>query len=220
MTRLLLAGATGLVGGEALALALRDERVTHVVAPTRRPLAPHSKLLNPIVDPGNLPLDADWWTADGGLCAIGTTRAKTPSAAAYRAIDFDYALAIATRIREGGAPRFALTSSMGANAQSRFFYTRIKGELEEAVAQLDFPSLTIIRPGFIGGNRKESRPIEQFMNRFLRIADPLMPAVARISPSSTISALLIDAAIAGTLGNHRINSAAIARSSRTAAVSE
>lgn len=109
MTKLLLAGATGLVGGEAPALSLADERVTQVVAPTRRQLAPHPKLFNPIVETGNLQLAADWWAVDGGLCAIGTTRAKTPSTAAYRAIGFDYALAIARRIREGGAPRFALT---------------------------------------------------------------------------------------------------------------
>ena len=105
MTKLLLAGATGLVGGEAPALSLADERVTQVVAPTRRQLAPHPKLFNPIVETGNLQLAADWWAVDGGLCAIGTTRAKTPSTAAYRAIGFDYALAIARRIPSGKITR-------------------------------------------------------------------------------------------------------------------
>lgn len=52
MTTIFLAGATGLVGGIALTLMLDDDRVTQVVAPTRRPLAPHSKLLNPLVDSG------------------------------------------------------------------------------------------------------------------------------------------------------------------------
>lgn len=213
MTKLLLAGATGLVGGEALALSLSDERVTQVVAPTRRPLAPHPKLLNPIVDAGSLPLDADWWIVDGGLCAIGTTRAKTPSAAAYRAIDFDYALAIATRIRDGGAPRFALTSSMGANARSPFLYTRTKGELEDAIARLGFPSLTIVRPGFIGGHRKEPRPMEQIFSGLLHIASPLLPPIARISPARTIASLLVEAAIGGAVGHHLVNAADIARAS-------
>jgi len=55
MTTLLLAGATGLVGGGALAVALADARVSRLVAPTRRPLPPHPKLLNPIVDSASLP---------------------------------------------------------------------------------------------------------------------------------------------------------------------
>ncbi|WP_097093748.1 NAD-dependent dehydratase [Novosphingobium sp. Chol11] len=210
MTKLLLAGATGLVGDEALALSLADERVTQVVAPTRRPLAPHPKLLNPIVEADSLPLAADWWAVDGGLCAIGTTRAKTPSAAAYRAIDLDYALAIATRIREGGARRFALTSSIGANARSHFLYSRTKGELEDAVTRLCFPSLTIVRPGFIGGERKERRPLEHFVGGLLRIADSILPPMARISPARTIAAFLVDTAIGGRVGNHCVSAADIA----------
>ena len=73
MTRLLLAGATGLIGSGVLKLLLGDERVTQVVAPTRRPLAPHPKLLNPIADSTPLPLDAAWWAVDGAICALGTT---------------------------------------------------------------------------------------------------------------------------------------------------
>ncbi|HKY80909.1 MAG TPA: NAD-dependent dehydratase [Sphingobium sp.] len=211
MTKLLLAGATGLVGGEALALALLDDRVTQIVAPTRRPLAPHPKLLNPIVEAGKLPLDAEWWAVDGGLCAIGTTRAKTPSAAAYRAIDFDYALGLATRIKEGGATRFALTSSMGANARSRFLYPRIKGELEDAVTRLGFASLTIVRPGFIGGDRMERRPLEHMIGSILRAADPILPPIARISPARTIASFLVAAAIDGAMGNHHIGAAEISR---------
>lgn len=110
MTRLLVAGATGLVGGEVLKLALADARISQIVAPSRRPLGSHPKLLNPIMEAGNLPPDADWWEVDGGICAIGTTRAKTPSTATYRAIDFDYPLTLATRIRARGATHFALTS--------------------------------------------------------------------------------------------------------------
>lgn len=210
MTKLLLTGATGLVGGEALALALSDARVTQVVAPTRRRLAPHPKLLNPIVEADRLPLDADWWSVDGGLCAIGTTRAKTPSLAAYRAIDYDFALAIAARVRAGGATRFALTSSMGADARSRLFYTRIKGELEEAVVALDFPSLTILRPGFIGGDRKEHRMMERVMGRVLRFMGPVLPLVARISPARTIASLLVEGAIDGAKGVHHIGAGKIA----------
>ena len=214
MTKLLLAGATGLVGGDALKLLLADERVTQIVAPTRRPLPPHPKLVNPITDSNHLPLDADWWAVDGAMCALGTTRAQAGSALAFRAIDHDYALAIARQVRKSGATRFALISSAGANARSRFLYTRTKGELEEAVSRLDFLSLTIIRPGFLGGDRSEHRPIERIMGRVLRIAAPILPASARISPASTVAALLVEAAVGGDPGRHLIDAANIAAAAR------
>lgn len=211
MTKLLLAGATGLVGAAALKLLLEDERVTRVVAPTRRALPPHAKLLNPIVDSTDIPYDADWWVADGAISALGTTRAKSRSVAAYRAIDYDYALAIATQVRRGGATRFALTSSMGADARSRFRYPRTKGELEDAIDRLGFRSLTILRPGFLGGKREEDRPVERILGPLLRIAAPLLPAGARTSPASTVAALLVEAALRGSPGRHVIGSAEIAR---------
>lgn len=210
MTKLLLAGATGLVGKHTLALLLSDDRVTQIVAPTRTPLFPHPKLLNPITDSKNLPIDAAWWAVDAAICALGTTRAKTGSAAAFRAIDYDYAFAIAARVHKGGATRFALTSSMGANTRSRFLYPRTKGELEDAVSHLDFPSLTIVRPGFLGGDRNEKRSMERIMGSILRVAAPILPAGAQISPASTVAAFLVEAAIAGGHGIHRVSSADIA----------
>ena len=214
MAKLLLAGATGLVGGEVLKRLLTDERVTHVVAPTRRHLPRHDKLLNPLVDSSNLPADADWWQVDSAICALGTTRAKAGSAAAFRAIDYDYALAVATRAREAGASRFALTSSMGANARSNLLYPRTKGELEEAIDRLSFPALMIVRPGFIGGKRNESRPSEQLMGWILKAASIALPLAARISPASTIAALLVEAALSDDKGKRVINSAAIARAAQ------
>jgi len=211
MTRILLAGATGMVGTAALRLLLGDARVAQVIAPTRRPLAPHAKLLNPIANSEDLQTDADWWAADGAICALGTTRANAGSAAAYRAIDYDYALAVATRVRAGGAVRFALTSALGADVRSRFVYPRTKGELEDAIERLGFPSLTILRPGFLGGERSEHRPMEAVMGTLLRIAAPILPAGARISPGATVAALLVEAAINGKPGRHVIGPAQIVR---------
>lgn len=218
MAKILLAGATGLVGGHALRQALADDRVTQVVAPTRRALEPHPKLLNPVDRSGDLPLDAPWWAVDGAVCAIGTTRAKTPSAAAYRAIDFDYALAVATQARASGATRLALVTSMGADPRSRFRYTRIKGELEEAVRHLGFPSLVIARPGFLGGTRHEARATERLVGAVLRFAAPILPAGARISEANMVAALLVTAAIAGEAGTRVIGSADIARASARASL--
>jgi uncharacterized protein YbjT (DUF2867 family) len=124
--------------GNAAAVAGGQERDAGRCADASAAAAP-SEVAQPDHDhPKTLPHDADWWAVDGAICALGTTRAKTPSAAAYRAIDHDYALAIATLVRKHGAARFALTSSMGADMHSPFRYTRTKGELEDAIIRLGF----------------------------------------------------------------------------------
>ncbi|MDI1295566.1 MAG: NAD-dependent dehydratase [bacterium] len=210
MTHILLLGATGLVGSHALALLLSDDRVTRLIAPTRRPLASHPRLVNPIIASVGLSPDADVWNVDGALCALGTTRAKAGSASAFRAIDHDYVIAIASRVRKGGASRFALTSSIGANARSCFLYPRTKGETENAISHLGFPSLTIVRPGFLGGERSESRPMERITGGLLQIATPLLPLGARISPASTVASILVEAAIDGAPGTHLVRAADIA----------
>jgi uncharacterized protein YbjT (DUF2867 family) len=210
MTKILLAGATGMVGAATLTLLLADERVEQVVAPTRRPVPPHPKLVNPIMTSEDLQPDAAWWAVDGAISALGTTRANAGSAAAYRAIDYDYALAIARQVYRGGATRFGLTSSMGADARSRFVYPRTKGELEDAIDHLGFQSLTLVRPGFLGGERDEHRPLETALGSLLRIVGPMLPTSARISPAATVAALLVEAACNGTAGRHVVTSRMIA----------
>lgn len=211
MTKLLLAGATGLIGSAVLRQLLDDPRIARVVAPTRRPLTPHDKLLNPVTTIETLPADADWWDVDSAICALGTTRAQTPSPEAYRVIDHDYPLKIATLVRERGATAFALVSSAGANPKSYFRYTLIKGELEDAITNLGFPSLTIARPGVLGGRPRAERAMEHAMATLLQFASPVLPASARINPAATVAALLIEATLAGVAGKRIITSAEIAR---------
>lgn len=220
MTSLLIAGATGLVGSQALEMALHDPRITRIVAPTRRPLPAHEKVFNPIMSADDLQPDAAWWSVDGALCTIGTTRARAGSAAAFRAVDLDYALAIAGHVRRGGASRFALTSSMGADSRSRFLYTRTKGELEGAITALDFESLTIVRPGLLEGERSERRVLEALTGVVLRAVRPILPLWAQPSPAATVAVILVEAAISGAPGRHIVESrdiAAMANESLSAA---
>lgn len=202
MARLLVVGATGLVGQQVVAQALADPRVSHIVALTRRAMAPHERLENVVLDFADLPREAAWWSVDGVVCAMGTTRAKTSSPERYREIDFDYPLAVARLAREHGATRFALTSSLGADAKSRFAYTRLKGELEEALQRLGYPSLTIVRPSVLDGDRAERRVGERTYAIALRLLAPLVPRRLRVSPARAVAATLLDGAVAGTPGVH------------------
>lgn len=213
MTSLLIAGATGLTGGQVLESALADCRIKRVVAPTRRPLPPHPKLENPLVDFERLPVAAAWWIVDAAVCALGTTRSIAGSSAAFRQVDYDYPLTIARLVRERGARHFGLVSSSGANPKSALLYTRTKGELEAAVARLSFPSLTIVRPGLIGGDRDEPRLAERVTGVLLRAFTPLLPLSLRISPVEHIVRVLLEGAVAALPGKILVSSAQLARPS-------
>jgi uncharacterized protein YbjT (DUF2867 family) len=200
MSRLLLIGATGLVGQSVLQQALGNPAVQQVVALTRRPLPAHPNLLNPVVDFDALPEDAAWWSVDAVVCTLGTTIKAAGSQAAFYKVDHDHALRVAELARRHGARAYALNSALGADAGSRVFYSRTKGELERDLKALGFPSLTFVRPGLIGGARAESRPAEQLgvtVSQWLR---PLLPARYRVVPAERIAWHLLQAALAETPG--------------------
>jgi uncharacterized protein YbjT (DUF2867 family) len=206
---LLLLGATGLVGGEVLRLALDDPRVSRTVAPTRRPLAPAARLENPVIDFDTLPTGAPWWTADAVVCALGSTIRAAGSQEAFRKVDRDYVIAIARLTRSRGVRAFALTSAIGANAGSRILYNRVKGEVEAGVDACGFPSLTIVRPGFIAGVRQESRPLEYAAVQVVRAVGPLLPRRWRVNPAEHIARALLDAAIRAETGRYIVTSEAL-----------
>lgn len=198
--KMLLVGATGLVGGQVLAQALAEPRVTAVAAPTRRALPAHAKLRNPLVDYKQLPPEADWWRADAVICTLGTTIKKAGSQAAFRHVDLDYPLAVARLAQQHGTPTYVLNSATGASPTSRFFYNRVKGELEQALKGLGFASLTLVRPGLIGGQRAESRPAERAGQIVLGALGPILPRALRLNPADRIAQALLAAALAAPPG--------------------
>lgn len=204
--KLLLVGATGLVGRHVLTLALADPRVEAVIAPTRRALTAHPKLCNPQVDFDRLPQDADWWQADAVICALGTTMRTAGSEEAFRRVDFNYPLTVARLARAHGTPTYVLNSAIGANASSRFFYNRVKGELEQALTGQGFESLTFVRPGVIGGHRDELRLGERMMVMGLTLTGPLLPKRWRLNPAPQIASTLLEAAIRSKTGVHVVTS--------------
>lgn len=209
MKRLLILGATGLVGQQVLAQALADPGVVQVVAPTRRALAPHAKLLNPIVDFKALP-QADWWAADAVVCCLGTTLKLAGSPAAFREVDHDHVLAAARMAHGAGTPTFALNSSLGASAGSGNLYLRTKGETEDSLTALGFASLTLVRPSFLdGGPRPDSRPGEAVGLWLFRLARPLIPARYRAVRTDAVARVLMQAARQAPPGRHCVENADI-----------
>ena len=164
-----LVGATGLVGAECLRLLLADPGVARVVVLARRPLAdlpPSPKIAAHVVDFEQLEAHAAPLAADQLVCALGTTIARAGSKESFRAVDYGIPLALGKLAAERGVRHFLLVSALGADASSRVFYNKVKGDLEEALAALPLRSLSIVRPSLLLGDRREFRLGESIAKRF------------------------------------------------------
>ncbi len=171
----LIAGASGLVGGLLLEQLLEAGEYDRVIALGRRPLGlTHPKLVQLTVDFAALgPMAADL-RCDDAFCCLGTIIADAGSREAFRAVDHAAVLAFAWAAQRAGAQRFFVVSALGANADSRVFYNRVKGETEDALEVLGFSTLAIFRPGLLLGRRARPRTGERVMAAVLWLAEPLL----------------------------------------------
>lgn len=167
MRSVLLLGATGLVGHEVLSLLLADADVSRVVVIGRRPAGTtHPKLEEHVFDLGDMAAHPHFFAVDQVVCALGTTIKVAGSQERFRVVDHDYPLTAAHLAKSQGAKHYLLVSSMGADASSRIFYSRVKGELERELIAIGFRSTTIVRPSLLLGDRAESRFGERLAARF------------------------------------------------------
>jgi uncharacterized protein YbjT (DUF2867 family) len=166
----LLIGASGLIGGHLLRLLVDDETFVRVTVLVRKPLSyRHPKLQEIVVDFDQLDRQRDTLRGHDVFCCLGTTIGTAGSQEAFRRVDFTYVVQAASIAASNGAEQFLLVSSLGANKNARVFYSRVKGEIEEAVSKLPFKSIQIFRPSVLQGARRESRPNEQFAVTILKL---------------------------------------------------
>ena len=203
----LLAGASGLVGGYVLDALLDAPDFGRVYAITRRPLGrEHPRLANRIVQFDKLETQLKGQTCHVAFCCLGTTIRQAGSEKAFRQVDFDYVLAFARAARLAQAQRFVLVSSAGANTQSKHFYLRVKGEVEQALEGLKFPSLDILQPGPLLGFRRELRPAELAVTLLMPLVNPMLGGARQhlrgISPRK-VAAAALGAARSGRRGVYR-----------------
>ncbi len=210
MATLLILGATGLVGGHLLSLALEDSRVGALTAPTRRPLPLNAKLHNPVVDFDHLTWQEPWWRADAVVCALGTTMAQAGSREAFRRVDHDYVIDAAVHARRAGCATFVLNSSLGADPADSSFYLRVKGEVERDLQALGFSSLTFVRPSLLdGGPRPDNRPGEALALIFARLFKAVLPRRIRAVSTQRVAQAMLAAALAAPAGLQIIESQAL-----------
>lgn len=174
----LLLGATGLVGGALLDELLANDAYIRVIAPTRRPMHRTSpKLENPVINFDHLEDYAGKLPCHDVFIALGTTIKKAGSKEAFRKVDFDYIVKGALVARAGGASQCLLVSSSGADTDSRFFYTSVKGQTEEAIKDLGFWATHIFQPGVLVGNREEFRLGERIGIGVSNLLRSISPAI-------------------------------------------
>jgi uncharacterized protein YbjT (DUF2867 family) len=191
----LIAGASGLVGSELLTALLDDARYTKVLAIGRRlSEIKHPKLQQLQVDFAAIP---DLTHTDDVFIALGTTLKAAGSKVAMRAVDVDAVVAVAAAARKAGARRLGVVSSMGADANSAVFYTRIKGEMEAAVIQLGFDQTVIARPSQLSGPRdslgQPKRMGERLALNVMGWLRRFIPANYQVISSKKVARSLLDA---------------------------
>jgi uncharacterized protein YbjT (DUF2867 family) len=170
-----IAGASGLIGSKLLNILLREPYYDEVLILVRKELpVSDKKLVQLMIDFDGLDHHAAAITGHAVFCCLGSTIKKTPDLAMYRKIDYDYPLQLAQLAKQNGVEQYHLVSSIGADSSSSGFYRRTKGEVEQAIEKAGMKCLHIYQPSFLDGARGESRPVERFFLRLIKLIDPLL----------------------------------------------
>jgi len=199
MPNALVIGATGLVGRECVRQLVAHPRVERVVVLARRPLPPdlrHPQLQTILAEFDRLESQPEAFRVSHVFCALGTTIKQAGSRERFHEVDYGYPLRVAELARAAGARHYLLVSSLGANPRSRVFYNRVKGELEQAIIALGFPSVTIIRPSLLLGDRDEFRLGEAIAKRLTWAFPPKYRAVQ----ARDVARTLVEAAAEDRVG--------------------
>jgi uncharacterized protein YbjT (DUF2867 family) len=172
---LTLLGSSGLVGSQLLQMCLNANQIERLHVINRKSLMLSHNKLEEVLCPNNEYSEVSSFFATSTLiCCLGTTIKQAQTKDQFRAIDLELPLKAARIFQEQGGEHFILLSAVGANSQSRIFYNRVKGELENELKKMAFDKLTIVRPSLLIGKRSETRPMEQFAQKISPLTNLFM----------------------------------------------
>jgi uncharacterized protein YbjT (DUF2867 family) len=204
----LVAGGSGLVGGQLLPLLLQSPQYTRVHALSRRPLPfDHPRLANRVVRfEASLQAQLKGLQCQDAFCCLGTTIREAGSQTAFRAVDLDLVQEFAQLALSCGAERLVVVSALGANSASKNFYMRVKGEMEKALEARRFRSLDILQPSLLLGSRRDVRLLELGGQLAMQLVNPLLLggwSRFRAIAAATVAAAMCGAARSGRRGVYR-----------------
>ena len=168
-----LAGSSGLVGRALLKRLIADERITQIWLPLRRDSKQswHEKIVMSVEPLAEQFAASPPFAIDIAFCCLGTTMKVAKTREAFYQVDHDLVVAFAQCCQ---AKHSLVVSSMGADARSKNFYLRTKGEMQTSLMNLALPQLTMVQPSLLLGPRLPTRPGEQFAAKVLPLLAPLM----------------------------------------------
>lgn len=171
----IILGATGLTGTMLLDQLLADTRYERIKLFSRKAIGiSHAKIEEHLVNVLELASFSNDFHGDEVFCCVGTTNAKTPDKGLYRSIDYGIPVTAAKLCEQNHIKTLIVISALGANAKSKIFYNRTKGEMEETVLNFEIPRVHILQPSLIGGKRKEKRNGEYFFKLLMKLINPLL----------------------------------------------
>jgi uncharacterized protein YbjT (DUF2867 family) len=202
----LVLGATGLIGKELVKILSENEKYQKVHLLVRRPIEVESEVCEVhIVDFDELHKYHELFQVTDVFCCLGTTIKAAKTKEAFRKVDYEYPIEAAKIAKENGAEKFLIVSSMGADTNSLFFYSRVKGDVEETLSKLYLPSLHIFRPSLLLGKREEFRFGEKLAEKASGILNKIMIGPLRPYrgiPAKKVAAAMVFVAQSNTKGNH------------------
>lgn len=191
----LVLGATGLIGKELIKIVTQQNLYEKIILLTRRPIEIEESVCEQhVINFDELHHYREMFQVTDVYCCLGTTIKKAKTKEAFRKVDYDYPVQAAKFAKEQGVEQFLIVSAMGADTKSPFFYSRVKGEVEEALIKLNFPSLSIFRPSLLLGSREEFRFGEKMAEKVSSLLNPLM--VGPLRPYKPVHASTVAAAMA------------------------
>jgi uncharacterized protein YbjT (DUF2867 family) len=193
-------GATGLTGSELTQKLLSKNEFSEITCIARNIPSDKNSRIKYIQNDFDTITDIKF-KADTAFTCLGSTIKKAKSRENFYKIDYHYNLMFAKTCKKIGVERFILLSSLGANSNSSIFYNRVKGELEDAIININFKSLTIVRPSLLEGNRVEYRRGEIFMRKIMGKINPLLTGKFMRYRSVNIDQV-VNAMISAAIQNH------------------
>lgn len=196
--KVLIAGASGLIGNHLLQFLLENKTITEVVALVRNEMNTKNEKLNQVVFDFSKEENYKALGAfDAVFCCLGTTIKKAGSQEDFLKVDFQYPLLLGKYIT---TKQYHLVSSMGADETAIFFYAKTKGKIEEKLKGLKIESLHIYRPSQLQGDRQEFRLGEQISERIMRLLSVAIPEDYKLIEEETVAKAMFNNALKAEKG--------------------
>jgi uncharacterized protein YbjT (DUF2867 family) len=198
-------GATGLIGSHLLQQLQDDDTFKSVNILVRRSVGlTHPKVKEMIIDFEDLEaFKSGIKESDVVFCAVGTTNKKVKgNKEAYRKVDYDIPVHAARFAEEEGCSQFLLVSAIGANSKSKNFYTKLKGQVEDTIKQMNIPTILFFRPSLLLGNRKEARIGESIGKWIMKPLSFLVPSKMKPIQAADVAGAMVKALKTGLQGVH------------------